>query len=277
MVHSEEFEIQSGDGSQLFARRWLPSRNPKALMVIVHGLGEHSGRFQNYANTLIPGGIAVYGVDWRGHGRTKGQRGYIPSWAAVQQDVRAILSRAKADFSETPVFLFGHSLGGLIVLDYALDNTHELSGVITSAPGLKNTAVPEYLLLIARLLSHILPALSLETQLDPNGISRIPEEILKYKQDPYVHGKGTPRLGAEAQAAMKRVNSSAEKISLPLLIVHGEADPLVPIEGSALFFDRVRFADKERIVYPGGFHELHNDLCSQEVSQAVLDWMLERV
>ena len=260
-------------GTELYYQCWLPDGEPRAILAIVHGIGEHSGRYQNVVDHLVPRGYGVYGFDHRGHGRSPGPRGHVDAWGDFVEDVDAFLRLVAAQQPGRPLFLLGHSLGGLIVLDYVLHYPDTVQGVIASGPALAQTGASPLLMALARIMSRIAPRLTLDTGLDATAISRDPAVVEAYKQDPLVHGKATARFGAEMDAAMKRTSSRAAELRLPLLILHGGEDRLVPAEASRDFFERVTFADKERHEYEGGYHESHNDIEKERVLADLADWL----
>ncbi len=265
--------FQSKDGSDLYLRALHPAQAPRAVLAMVHGLGEHSGRYDNLANTLVPRGYALYGFDLRGHGRSPGPRGHVASWQQVRDDVSSFLETVRAQQPEIPLFLFGHSLGGLIALNFALHEPDGLQGVIVSAPGLDSSGLSPVMLALARLLSRVAPKLALSSGLDAAGISRDAEVVRAYQRDPLVHDKGTPRLATEALAAVRWTLDHAAEWTLPLLLYYGTADPIVPPANSRLFFERVPFPDKTLIEYEGSFHEPHNDLDHARVLDDLERWL----
>jgi alpha-beta hydrolase superfamily lysophospholipase len=250
---------------------------PVAALVLVHGLGEHCGRYQNLVDYLVPRGVALYGFDLRGHGRSAGQRGHIDSWDEMRGDLSHFLHYAKrAEGGDRPLFLLGHSLGGLIVLEYGLHADRAapaLAGVIASAPGLSAGGLSPLLILLARVLSRFQPGLTLKTGLDATTLSRDPAVVTAYQEDPLVHGLGTPRLTTESLAAIDRVFAAAPGWRAPLLTIYGTADRLVPPEPSLRFFDQVPIEDKTLIAYEGGFHECHNDIVYERVMADLHGWL----
>ena len=278
-MHHSEGTLQGVGGLDLYLQSWRPDGDPIATLALVHGLGEHSGRYQNVVNTLVPRGYAVYAFDLRGHGRSPGPRGYLTSWHELRGDVGSLLShakRAERGNGDRPLFLMGHSLGGLIVLEFVLYEGHstpDLDGVVVSAPGLSTEGFSPLLLLIARVLSRIRPAMAFKTGLDVTGLSRDPAVVLAYQQDPLVHDIGTPRLTTESMAAIKRTVGSVTGWRLPLFMFYGTADRIVPPGPSRRFYGQVPIEDKQLIEYDGGFHECHNDVHSAQVLADLEQWL----
>jgi len=273
MMNHNEGTFQGFGGLQLYYQRWRPDGAIRAVLAIVHGFGEHSGRYMNVVHHLVPKGYAVYAFDHRGHGRSPGPRGHINSWDEFREDVRAFLQMVAAQEPGRPLFLMGHSMGGLIVLEYALHYPEGLKGVIASGPVLAQVGVSPALMLLARLLSRVWPRFATNTGLDATSISRDPEVVKAYQTDPLVHSTATARFGTEMTKATLWTHEHAPEWRLPLLILHGGADRLVPPGGSRRFFENVPIADKERYEYEGGYHEPHNDVNRDQVLTDLERWL----
>jgi alpha-beta hydrolase superfamily lysophospholipase len=275
MTTNQQFTVRGAGGAELFAQCWLPAPSPRGLVVLVHGFGEHSDRYSNLVTALINGGYAIYAFDQRGHGRSPGKRGHTDRFSDFIEDVQQVVSRSQADHPNLPLFLFGHSVGGLVVLQYALLHPQGLAGVIASAPLLAKPNISPLVLTIAGLLSRFAPTFALDTRLDPTTISRDPAEVQRYKSDPLVHSKTSARAGAEGMAALEWVQAHASELRVPLLLYHGAGDTLVPIKGSRSFFANAGSADKTFRELPGVFHESHNDLEREALFQIIVAWLDE--
>ena len=276
----EEVEVKHDEGkftgaksTELFYQRWKPADAPRAVIAIVHGFGEHSGRYPNVVNHFVPRGYAIYGFDHRGHGRSPGKRGHINAWSEFRDDVRAFLQLVAAQEPNRPLFLLGHSLGGLIALEYVLRDPTGLRGVIASSPLLAQAGLSPVVITLAKVLSRVAPTTAVKTGLDASTISRDPAVVKAYKEDPLVHSVGTPRLSTEITAAQNWTNAHAGDLKLPLLLIVGSEDKLVPPEGGRKFFDAVTFADKQKLDYPGAYHETHNDVIAPQVMADVERWL----
>src|SRR4051812_22067764 len=260
-VGSIEGKIRGYDGIDLFEQTWRPEGPVRGVVALVHGIGEHSGRYGYLVQRLTAAGFAVAAFDNRGHGRSAGQRGHIDSWADYREDVHMFLRYVQATSPGRPVFLYGHSLGALIVTDYVLFYPDGLQGLIVSGHPLQPTgAANPFLIFVARILSRIAPTTSLGLGLNDDTLSRDPNVVKAYRKDPLVHRNVTARWGTEALAAVDRVRARAGEISLPILILHGESDKINSVEGSKELFNLISSADKTLNIYPGGYHEPHNDL-----------------
>ncbi len=268
-----EGNFSGATNTQLFYQRWRPDGAPHATLAIVHGFGEHSARYMNVVNALVPRGYAVSGFDLRGHGRSPGQRGYINAWAEYREDTAAFLKLVTEQEPSRPLFLMGHSMGGLIALEYGLHRPEGLRGVIASAPLLAQPGISPVLLTLSRILSRVYPTFSLNTGLDATAISRDPNVVKAYTEDSLVHSLGTPRLGTEITAAQNWVLAHAAELRVPLLVFFGTADRLAPPEGTRRFYDRVTVADKQKIEYEGAFHETHNDIIADQVMANLTRWL----
>ncbi|HQU16947.1 MAG: hypothetical protein B7Z66_06430 [Chromatiales bacterium 21-64-14] len=271
-MEPSEGTFRGADGVELHYRRWRPE-DARAVLVIMHGISEHSGRYANVVNAVVPQGYAVYGFDLRGHGRSPGQRGYIESWREYREDLAAFITRIAEWEPHLPRFLLGHSMGGVIALDYCLEHPQGVSGVIASAPALGEIRLPRVLWALAHVMHRFWPRFSVRLPLSPADVSRDPAVMRDIDADPLIHSQGSARLGIELQRAARRVQERAREFRVPLLIVHGGADRLVPLEGSRRFMRHVLFPDKELLEYAGGYHELYNDIIRDQVLADTLRWL----
>jgi alpha-beta hydrolase superfamily lysophospholipase len=263
-----------GNGEhELFYQSWAPDDQARASLGIVHGFAEHSGRYSNVVEYFVPRTFKVYGFDLRGHGRSGGRKNFIQSWDDYRGDVKAFIDLIRKEEVGSPIFLYGHSMGGTIVLDYVLLNPADVIGVIASAPAIGEIGIPAYLWTIARLLNRVWPTFAMESQLDPAYLSREPSVAQAYEDDPLVNTIGTTRLGVEIGEAGDRIQERASDLKIPLLIVPGGSDQLVEVEGSQRFFGNVGFEDKELKIYEGAYHELHNDIIKEQVFEDIKDWI----
>ncbi len=277
-MHHEEGYFQGSDGLRLYYQCWRPPSAPRAVVLLAHGFGEHSGRYGNLVHQLVPQGLALYALDHRGHGRSGGQRGHIAHWSDYRRDLEGFRQQVESQEGRRPLFLYGHSMGSLIVLDYLIGQPSGLRGAIVSGvliePG--QTAKP-LLVTMARLLSQHWPNFSLNLGLDTKALSRDPAVVQAYVADPLVHGKASARWGTEVLRTIQSIKAEVKNIRTPLLILHGEADAINRVEGARWLFQEVAFTDKELRVYPGGFHEPHNDLDRAQVVQDLEEWLERHV
>ncbi|VEP13392.1 Alpha/beta hydrolase fold protein [Hyella patelloides LEGE 07179] len=259
-------------GLKLYYQSWHPPALAKAVLVIVHGHGAHSGIFRGMVKYLLECNYVVYSFDLRGNGRSPGQRGYINNWAEFRADLKAFLDLVTAENADLPLFLMGQSLGGAIALDYALREPNFIQGLILMSPAL-GLGISNWKIAISKLLSSILPNFALDTGIDFSACSRNPEIIAASAQDSLRHSQGTARLATELLKTIDWINAHAKELQIPLLILHGGADRVTLPKSSCVFFERLNLADKEKHEYPGSYHELHHDLNCQEVLADIKDWI----
>jgi alpha-beta hydrolase superfamily lysophospholipase len=274
-VIERESRFRGADGLELFARSWRPAA-PRGVVVLVHGIGDHSGLYPFLVEHLVARGWAVHAFDQRGNGRSPGRRGHVERWALFRDDLAVFVDRVTRAVRAGSVFLVGNSLGGLLVLDYALARPEGLAGVVAVAPALSLAGVPRALLLLGRIASVVWPGLSLETGLDLDGIARDRDIARLILGDPLFHRRATARLSTETAAAIDCVLARANHIRVPTLLLHGGDDRMVPPAGTRAFARRAPPALVEYREYPAAFHALLADL-DREAPLADLErWLGER-
>jgi alpha-beta hydrolase superfamily lysophospholipase len=250
------------EGLHLYYQSWHPEEQVQAAVILVHGLGGHSNLFAPAVEHLVAQGYEIYAFDLRGHGRSPGQRGYINTWVEFREDLHLFLQQIQQQRSDCsyPWFLWGHSLGGTIVLDYGLRSLHNLHGLILTAPALGKVCVSPFKLALGRMLSGILPRFSLKLGLRNDLCSQDPEVCAAYLQDPLRHEYGSARLATEFFATVDWIYKHASELSIPLLLIHCSTDEVTRAEASREFFQQVMFLDKEHYEYTGCYHDLYIDL-----------------
>ncbi len=268
---------KSRDGWLLHAQAWQPEEEARSVVCLVHGLGEHSGRYSHVAAVLNRAGYALLALDLRGHGRSAGRRGHIPLLEVVLDDLDLLLEEAARRFPGRPRFLYGHSMGGLLVLYHTLRRRPPLAGVIATGSALRTPLEGQRLkVVLSRSLSRLLPALTLPSGLDPAAISRDPAVVQAYCSDPLVHDRISFRLASELLRASRWVMEHAAEFPLPLLLIHGGADCLTLPEGSREFAARAGRNCTLKI-WEGLYHEVHNEPEQGEVLAYILSWMEEKL
>jgi alpha-beta hydrolase superfamily lysophospholipase len=275
-AHQEGW-FRGAGGLSLFRQTWRPAGPTRAVLINVHGLGDHSGLYPALVEHFTARGIAVYAFDLRGNGRSPGQRGYVERWDQYVEDLERFIAVVRREEPDRPVFLLGNSLGGLIVLDYAPHRPEGLRGIIAASPPLGRLGVPAPLLALGRVLSRVWPRFSVRTGMDLSGLARDPVVVETALADPLFHRLGTARLSTEVVAAIARVQAAAPRFPLPLLVIHGSADRMVPPDGSRAFVPRVGHPDRELREYPGAFHVLFADLDRERVLTDVERWIAARL
>jgi alpha-beta hydrolase superfamily lysophospholipase len=277
MKHSEG-TFRGAGGLDLYGQCWQDAREPQAIVAIVHGHGEHGGRYMNVVRSLLSHGCAVCAFDHRGHGRSRGQRGHINSWSEYREDVGSFLFWIADRENHRPVFLMGHSMGALVALDYVLRGSGGIAGAIISGAPIEPAGVAKpALVLLSRLLSRAVPRFPLRLALDTSALSRDAAAVRAYAEDPLVHGRFTARWGTESLAALAWVKAHAPDVNIPILFIHGGGDRLNLSDGSRRFFERVASSDKTIHVYPDMFHELHNDIGYDQVMKDLAQWLTEHL
>jgi acylglycerol lipase len=259
-VEHVEGQFAGVKGLEIFWQSWQGDAPTRGVVVISHGAGEHSGRYERSALELAELGYPVYALDHRGHGRSEGRRALVDRLDNAAADLDVLIDLARREHSDTPLFLLGHSLGATIALRYALGHQDKLEGLILSGALAVIDPPPAPVRLAARALSAIapwMPALSV----DPATVSRDAAEVEAYRTDPLVHhGKLPVRTVAEIAAATEAFPGQVGSLTLPLLLVHGSEDRLVSVQGSRMVYERASSADKTLEIYDGLFHEVLNEL-----------------
>lgn len=274
-----ETSYTTHDGLKLYLQAWMPE-NPKAGMLLVHGLGEHSSRYGHIVEKLNDLGVAVFTFDGRGHGKSAEGKpsAYFDSYKDYLKDIDALFGKVKTYLPGKPCFLYGHSMGGGLVAAYVLKYKPEATGVIMSSPAIKEAEGTSYLLItISGLINKLLPKYKV-LKLDVEGVSRIPEEVEKYNTDPLIYHENIPtRTGYELYQMMQFIQSQAENFDLPFLLIHGDADRLTNPKGSELLAQKAKSTDKTFKIFPGAYHELINDLDREEVMKDIVGWVEKRI
>lgn len=277
-MRSSEGAFDGVGGVRLHLRAWEVAR-PRASILLVHGLGEHSGRFAALAAAMAEAGWSSYAVDLRGHGRSEGRRGFASSFGVLLQDVDRFRRQAAGLLdADVPCFLLGQSMGGLIALRYEQEFRPGFRGVVLVSPWLATVMpVSSWKTRIAPLLSRLLPALPFRTGLEAEHLSHDRTVVEAYRSDPLVHGTITPRLFLEVSAAMGQAFQRGERVSAPLLLLLGGDDPLVDMPRSVAFGRSLAAVDVTIRVFPGFFHEPLNEVGRGEVLRELRDWIAARL
>lgn len=261
--------------------RFTEVPNERARLVIAHGLGEHSGRYGNLRERLAAKGISTWLPDHRGHGQSSGKRGHINSLDEYLLDLRQMLAIARKDMPETQkCFLLGHSMGGLIALNYAIKHPNKIDGVIASAPALAPASpVPKLKVLLGRIMSILYPTLAFNNELNPNLLSHDPAVVSDYTNDPLVHRQVTARWFTEISRAMSETGASAPELQKPVLLQVGSDDRLVAPEAVRQFFDNLSVTDKSLRTYHGLYHEIYNETAKEreKVLKDLEKWLDEHI
>lgn len=269
----QEFSWKTADGLKLLGREWKPNKNIRAAIILIHGLGEHCGRYQHVAEFFTRFGFVISSFDLRGHGVSEGIRGHAPSYDTLSDDIQHCLERVSKDYQGIPCFLYGHSLGGSLVLYFVLTRQPCINGVIVTSPGLvPGKKVSSIKLMLAKIINLFSPSIGMDNGLDINGLSRNPTIVEEYKNDPLVHRKISARLGMELINKGAWILTQADNWQFPMVLIQGSADRLINCEATKQFIDKVK-GDVTLKIYEGLFHELHNEPEKEEVFNFILDWL----
>ena len=272
MQHTQGF-FKGVGGLKLHYQSWQPHHQTQAIVILLHGLGSHGGRFNNIVQYLVPAGYRVYALDLRGHGRSSGLRGHLNHWSEYRADLSRFLKLIDEQCSNCPRFILGHSLGGMIALDYGLRFPTALQGIITIAPALGLNGISSTKLLIAKTFSQIAPRFRLKVGIDLEAISRDQTVLNDCSQDPLVHSIASARFGSELFKTIAWVESQAASLEVPLLILHGGDDSVAHPKASRIFFEQLTLLDKERHEYPMSRHAPHNDINYEQLLIDLEDWL----
>ncbi|MEH6705265.1 MAG: lysophospholipase [Galbibacter orientalis] len=261
---------------RLFGQYWHGEQT-KAVVILVHGMGEHSGR---YTGSVIPelvhAGYVVYSFDHFGHGHSEGKRGHCPSYKAVLDTIDAVSEHKEENFSSLPTFLYGHSMGGNVVLNYAMKRKHEIQGVITTSPFLRMAFdPPSWKLSAGKLFYYILPFITLPSGIESKYISRDEREVEKYNDDPLVHNRISPNFSIPFIKRGEWVLNNPKELAVPLLLLHGTGDYITSHWASKAFAKQSELITLK--LYKGGYHELHNDLDREDVFATIVSWLDEQL
>jgi alpha-beta hydrolase superfamily lysophospholipase len=273
MSEAHSFELNTADGLSLAGRAWMPE-TPHAIIALVHGIAEHSGRYAFLAERANQRGLGVVSVDLRGHGRSPGERSYVERFDDYLLDVDALLAKATELAAGRPVFLMGHSMGGAIALRWVAQRRQAVAGLILSSAALKiGGDVPRLLVALAPFLSRWLPHLRGQ-RFDPVVISRDAAAVAAYVNDPLVSLEAPPaRTGAELLRVMATNHAAAAGLTLPVYLFHGDADRLTDPAGSREIHDLWGGQDRTLRLWPGSRHETLTDLDREAVAAELFEWV----
>lgn len=277
MKHSDGRFTGAG-GRSIYYQCWEPEVGARAVVLVAHGAGEHSARYQQLAQFFTGHDYTVGALDHNGHGNSEGVPGHVRSFEDYLYDLGIFHQQLAQRFPGVPMLLLGHSMGGLIGSNYLLRHQREFVGAILSGAAIKTDLEPGLIqMAFLRLVALLAPRLRI-LKLDANGVSRDPEVVRDYVEDPLVfHGKMSARFLRELFAGMHAIQASAAGISLPMLILHGGADVMTSPDGSRFLHQHISSTDKTLKIYPGLYHEIFNEPEHAEVMQNVLDWCESRL
>ena len=262
----------------IYYQCWLPDGDARAVLLVVHGWAEHSGRYTNLVDYFVPKGYAICALDHRGHGRSEGPRGYVDRFSDYLLDLKTFFDLVRSQHSDTKIFMVGHSMGGTVATAYVIEHQHELAGLLLSGASLMvGSGLPSALIPLARILSVLMPRMGVFV-LNAADISQDKAVVNAYVNDPLVYrGKITCRFAAEMIKTLRRLPSQMPEINLPILVMHGTADRLGEPEGSRLLYDRAGSKDKTLKLYQGFYHEIFNEPGREQVLSDMESWLAARL
>jgi acylglycerol lipase len=273
MLH-QELSWQTKDGLKIFGQEWKPDGKVNAAIALVHGLGEHSGRYSHVAEAFTLKGYSLTGFDLRGHGKSEGVRGHSPSYDALMLDISQNIGIVREHFPGVPVFLYGHSLGGNLVLYYCLTQKPDLKGAIVTSPALGTAEpVPAAKLIMGKLMYNLAPAMQMENGLDRSGLSRDSEVEKIYSSDPLVHSKISTRWALDMLNNGRYIIDHAGEFPIPLLLMVGTADRLISVKLTENLAQGVSISKITFQKWDGFYHELHNEPEKAKVMDVMTDWL----
>lgn len=265
---------KSVDGLKLYAQVWEPEDMPlKGVVCLLHGIGEHSGRYAHVAEAFGKEGFALFAADMRGHGKSEGLKGNAPSMEILMQDVDTLLKQAKIRYPDLPVILYGHSLGRILALHYGLKRKPDVKGVLVTSPAMHSSLEQQpSKVLAAKVMGSLLPKMTLASGLNVAAISHDPDVVKAYNNDPLVHDRISVGFGKILLQVCAFNLRHASEFPLPLLLMHGKEDAIA-FPSSSLEFAQPLEGKCTLVLWEGGYHELHNEPFQKEVFKAMTDWL----
>lgn len=277
MSIQKEYHWKSFDGLEIYAQSWQPvAGKPKAIINLVHGLGEHGGRFNEWAGFFVEEGYAMLAIDYRGHGKSGGKRGHTGEYQFFMRDIDLLLAKSEEIFPAIPRILYGHSLGGNLVINYAIQFNPAIQALIATSPWLKLASEPPWIkLILAKAIKGIFPALQNSTGLLSSQLSHDPEVAKVYSADPLVHGKISVNAFFAVMKAGLEAIRNAGRVKVPFLLIHGSEDLITSCKASQELAEKGNDKLTFRL-WNGGFHELHQEPFKHEVFRFIINWLAEQ-
>lgn len=271
-MQESEFNWQTKDGLNIYAKEWKAEK-PQGVICLVHGLGEHINRYAHLARFFTEKGFSVIGYDRRGHGRSEGAKGHAPDAEVLLDEVAQLLIEAEVRYQRLPIFLYGQSQGGQLVLAYTLKRHPNIQGVVASSPWIRLSFEPAAgIVALGRLMHRIYPSFAQSNGLKTAHLSRDPAVVQAYEEDPLVHDRITAAMGMAMLGQSRWLNSYSGPFPAPLLIMHGTADQITSPEASREFAERVQ-GDITFKAWDGLYHEIHNENIKEQAFAFVLEWL----
>jgi len=275
MVHNE-YLWKAKDRTTIYGQCWQPDTEPVAIINLIHGLGEHSSRYEHWATRFTEEGYAVVSIDYRGHGKSGGKKGHAANYKKLMNDITLLNRKSAALFPEIPVILYGHSLGGNLAINYVMRNTtRKFAALIVTSPWLKLARKPPKIqILAAKIIDRIFPSLTQSNGLSPKHLTHDEHVVKTYKDDPLVHNRISVHLFLEVNNAAKFALKSIYKINIPFLLMHGSKDKITSHLASQIFVENTSKKTTFKL-WEGMFHELHNETENDKVFRFIHHWLEE--
>jgi alpha-beta hydrolase superfamily lysophospholipase len=270
---NQHFENIISNKKNIFIRSWPSNNDPTYNIIIIHGLGEHSGRYKEFASFFIKKNIGVFSFDLIGHGKSDGLKGHISNMKDFTDSIEEVLIEIRKRFINTPIIIFGHSLGGCLALNYLIERkSKEISLAIISSAWIETKIqIPKYLLIIQRIIHTLFPKIRLSNRLDTKDLSKDIKIVDKYKNDPLVHDRISLNLLSEINKTIKKIKNKDYNIEIPVLIIHGKKDKIISYKGSELINKKIN--NSKLKLYDNVYHEPHNDNERKEILEYYYDFI----
>ncbi len=272
MVNHKKYSWKSFDNLTYFAQSW-ECENPKAIINLIHGIGEHSSRYDEWAGWFVENGYTVLSFDYRGHGRSEGKKGYIPNYESIMKDIDLILSKSDELFPNIPKILYGHSLGGNFTLNYLLRRKPDIKCAIVTSPWIKLAFdPPKAKIFVGKILRSLFPKLTQSSGLHTSDLTQNEGAVDKYKEDEFVHNRVSVQLFFSTYESGLWALENASKLNIPLLLMHGSADNITSHKASKEFSERSP-KNTHFKSWDGYYHELHNEVENKKVFDYITTWL----
>ncbi|ASB49495.1 alpha/beta hydrolase [Alkalitalea saponilacus] len=272
-ISHQTFNLVSRDGTVLQGRYWKPGQSPIATVCLIHGIGEHALRYDTWARRFCDAGFMIYALDYRGHGLSEGNKGHIDHISDLLDDIGALVRRSKRNFGEIPAFLYGHSMGGTLVLEFLVKRRQDFAGAIISSPWLKLIKPPSRFIQNAgKWLDPICPEVTFSTGIKSTHMTSLPQKKENADKDPLMHGRISIRMFNEINKCTESLIEWQNPVRTPLLFLHGISDPLTKPEASESIANKNTQLYKF-IGYENTLHEIHNEPIADQAFEDINNWM----